>query len=178
MTANHLLSLGEAKPQIGEDNFFAPGSILVGKVKTGNNCTFWFHAVVRGDVHQIEIGDDVNVQDGAIIHCTYKKASTKIGNKVSIGHRAIVHGCTIQDRALIGMGAIIMDHAIIGEGALIAAGAVVKSGTEVPPFTLWAGVPAKQVKNLDEDWVRGLHDQTAANYIKYASWYSNDQSPE
>lgn len=174
----HILKLGECVPDIGPENFFAPGSILVGNVRTGKNCSFWFHAVVRGDVHEIQIGNDVNVQDGAIIHCTYKKAATKIGDKVSIGHRAIVHGCIIEDRALIGMGAIVMDHAEIGEGSLIAAGAVVLSGTEVPPYTLWAGVPAKPIRDLDQEEVVVLHDQTAENYIRYANWYRNDQSPD
>jgi carbonic anhydrase/acetyltransferase-like protein (isoleucine patch superfamily) len=173
-----ILKLGKYVPQIGKNNFFADGSILVGRVRTGENCSFWFHAVVRGDVHEIELGNDVNVQDGAIIHCTYKKASTKIGNKVSIGHRAIVHGCKIEDRVLIGMGAIVMDHAEIGEGALIAAGAVVLSGTKIPPFTLWAGVPAKQIRTLDFAEVSALHDQTAENYIRYANWYREDQTPD
>ena len=160
----------EKKPVYGNDCFFADNATVVGDVVMGNNCTVWFNAVVRGDVNYIKIGDDTNIQDGAVIHCTYEKAFTEIGNKVSIAHHAIVHGCIIEDEVLVGMGAIIMDHAIIGKGAVIAAGAIILPNTKVPPGTIWAGVPAKEVKKTAPD-MREVILRTARNYPMYASWY-------
>lgn len=161
----------EYTPQIGENCWLAETATLIGNIKMGNNCSVWYNAVVRGDVHEIILGNKVNVQDGAVIHATYKKCGTYIGNSVSIGHKAIVHGCKINDFVLIGMGAIVMDLAEIGEGAIIAAGAIVKENTIVPPYTLWAGVPAKQVKELDKNTTFEKLEKLANNYVMYASNY-------
>lgn len=157
-------------PQLGENCFLADNAVVVGEVIMGNNCTVWFNAVVRGDVNTITIGNDTNIQDGAIIHCTYQKAKTTIGNKVSIAHNAIVHGCTIEDNVLIGMGAIVMDDAVIGTGSVIAAGAIVLPGTKVEPGSIWAGVPAKKVKDTGDD-MRAVIERTARNYPMYAEWF-------
>lgn len=158
-------------PEFGAENFLAENATLIGDVKTGEYCSFWFRSVVRGDVNSIRIGDHVNVQDGAIIHCTYERTQTLIGNEVSIGHNAIVHGCEVKDRVLIGMGSIVMDRAVIGEHSIIAAGAVVTEGTEVPAGSVFAGVPAKKVKELDEEKFRDEVERIAKNYSFYASWY-------
>lgn len=158
------------EPRFGSDCFLADNATIVGEVIMGDRCTVWFNAVVRGDVHSISIGDDTNIQDGAIIHCTYQKAKTKIGNKVSIAHGAIVHGCTVEDNVLIGMGAIIMDDAVIGKGSVIAAGAIILPGTIVEPNTIMAGVPAQKVKDTSPQ----MHEvilRTAKNYPMYAEWY-------
>lgn len=141
----------------------------------GAQCSVWFNAVVRGDVNSIRMGDKVNVQDGACIHCTYKKAATTIGNNVSIGHHAIVHGCTIEDNVLIGMGAIVMDRAKIGSGSIIAAGAVVLEDTDVPPGSIFAGVPAKKVKDISAELLAGEVDRIANNYVMYSSWFKEGQ---
>jgi carbonic anhydrase/acetyltransferase-like protein (isoleucine patch superfamily) len=137
----------------------------------GNQCSIWFNAVIRGDVHFIKIGNKVNVQDGAIIHATYKVSPTNIGNNVSIGHNAIVHGCTIQDNVLIGMGSIVMDDCIIESNSIIAAGAVVIKNTVVKSGSIYAGVPAKKVKDISQELILGEINRIADNYIKYASWY-------
>lgn len=157
-------------PQMGTDCFLADTAVLVGEVVMGDRCTVWFNAVVRGDVHRITIGDDTNIQDGAVIHATYQKASTTIGNRVSVAHNAIVHGCVVEDDVLIGMGAIIMDDAVIGSGSVIAAGAVVLPGTRVPPDSVYAGVPARKVKDTGEN-MREVIRRTARNYPAYAGWY-------
>lgn len=140
----------------------------------GAQCSVWFNAVIRGDVNSIRMGNKVNVQDGACIHCTYQKAATTIGNNVSIGHNAIVHGCTVEDNVLIGMGSIVMDGAVIGTGSIIAAGAVVLEGTQVMPGTIWAGVPAKKVKNISPELISGEIDRIANNYVMYSSWFSKE----
>jgi carbonic anhydrase/acetyltransferase-like protein (isoleucine patch superfamily) len=160
-------------PQFGENCFFAENATLVGDVEMGNNCSVWFQAVVRGDVNAIRIGNDVNIQDGAIIHATYEKAATQIGNQVSIGHNAIVHGCTLKDRVLVGMGSIIMDHCVVGENSIIAAGAVLPQGTIVPPGSVYAGVPAKKIKSIDAALQKGEIERIAKNYLLYASWFNN-----
>lgn len=157
-------------PIFGDNCFLADNATIVGDVTMGKNCTVWFSAVVRGDVHYIKIGDDTNIQDGAVIHCTFERAFTEIGNKVSIAHNAIVHGCTIEDEVLVGMGAIIMDKAHIGRGSVIAAGAVVLPGTMVPENTIWAGVPAKQVKETGPE-MKEVILRTAKNYPMYAEWF-------
>lgn len=162
------------KPVFGNNCFLADNATVVGDVVMGNNCTIWFNAVVRGDVHYIKIGNDTNIQDGAIIHCTYEKAFTEIGDKVSIAHKAIVHGCIIEDEVLVGMGAIIMDNARVGKGSVIAAGAIILSGTIVPPGTVWAGVPARQVKETSKE-LKDVIVRTAKNYPIYASWYSPEK---
>jgi len=161
-------------PQFGEDCYLADTAVIVGDVIMGDFCSIWFHAVVRGDVHSIRMGNKVNVQDGAIIHATYQKAPTTIGNNVSIAHNAIVHGCTIQDNVLVGMGAIIMDHAIIESNSIIAAGALVLENTIVESGSVYAGVPAKKVKSIDKDLLVGQVNRIADSYIMYAGWYKED----
>jgi len=156
---------------MGEDCYVAENATIVGDVVMGDQCSVWFQAVVRGDVHQIRMGNKVNVQDGAIVHCTYQKAPTTIGNNVSIGHRAIVHGCTIHDNVLIGMGAIVMDHCVIHENCIIAAGSVVLENTVVESGSVYAGVPAKKVKDLTPELFQGEVQRIANNYVKYSSWF-------
>ena len=158
-------------PEFGEDIYIAENATIVGEVTCGNQCSFWFNAVVRGDVNYIKMGDKVNVQDGAVIHGTFEKSPTNIGNNVSIGHQAMVHGCTIHDNVLVGMGAIIMDDCVIGENSIIAAGAVLTAKTIVEPGSIYAGVPAKKIKNIPQDLVEGEINRIANNYVKYASWY-------
>jgi carbonic anhydrase/acetyltransferase-like protein (isoleucine patch superfamily) len=159
------------KPIKGKDCFFAENSVVVGEVIMGDQCSVWYNAVIRGDVHFIKMGNKVNVQDGAVIHATYKKSPTTIGNNVSIGHNALVHGCTIHDNVLIGMGAIIMDDCVIESNSIIAAGAVVTKGTLVPSGSVFAGMPAKKIKDINQELISGEIDRIANNYIKYASWY-------
>ena len=143
---------------------------MVGQVEMGDNCSVWFNAVVRGDVNTIKIGNNTNIQDGAVIHCTYQRFSTIIGNNVSIAHNAIVHGCVVEDNVLIGMGAIVMDNAVVGEGSIIAAGAVVLTGTKIEPGSIYAGIPAKKVKDVDGK-MKEVFARTANNCIKYAKWF-------
>jgi carbonic anhydrase/acetyltransferase-like protein (isoleucine patch superfamily) len=157
-------------PKFGDNCFLADTAVVVGQVTMGANCTVWFNAVVRGDVHSITIGDNTNIQDGVIIHCTYQKAKTVIGSNVSIAHNAVVHGCTVGDNVLIGMGAIIMDDADIGSNSVIAAGAVVLPGTKVESGSIYAGVPAKRVKDISED-MKEVIQRTARNYPMYAEWF-------
>ena len=158
-------------PKFGVDNYLAENSTIIGEVVCGDQCSFWFNAVVRGDVNYIKMGDKVNVQDGAVIHGTFEKSPTNIGNNVSIGHQAMVHGCTIRDNVLIGMGAIVMDDCIIGENSIIAAGAVLTAKTIVEPGSIYAGVPAKKIKDVPQNLVEGEINRIANNYVKYASWY-------
>ena len=165
-----ILPVEDINPQIGENSFIAENATIVGDVVLGKECSVWFTAVIRGDVNSIRIGDRTNIQDGAVIHCTYKKAATTIGNDVSIGHRAIVHGCSIENKALIGMGAIVMDDAVVQENCIIAAGAVVLEKTICEAGHIYAGIPAKKVKKLSIDQIKNLK-KTAANYILYSSWF-------
>jgi carbonic anhydrase/acetyltransferase-like protein (isoleucine patch superfamily) len=158
-------------PIFGNNCFLADNATVVGEVSMGDNCSVWFNAVVRGDVHYIKIGHTVNIQDGAIIHCTYQKAPVNIGNNVSIAHRAIIHGCTIHDNVLIGMGAIIMDHAVIESNSVIAAGSVVLENTIVKSGSVYAGIPAKKIKDIDAALLEGQVQRIAQSYIKYAGWY-------
>lgn len=166
-----ILPVKGVHPQIPEDCFVAPNATIVGDVKMGKECSVWFNAVVRGDVNSIEMGDKVNIQDGACIHCTYQKTKVVLGNNVSIGHNAIVHGCTVEDNVLIGMGAIVMDNVRIGTGSIIAAGAVVLENTEVPPGSIFAGVPAKKVKDISPELLQGEVERIANNYVMYSSWF-------
>ena len=168
-----ILPVNGKLPQIGENCFIAPNATIVGEVSMGADCSVWFNAVIRGDVHYIKMGDKVNVQDGAIIHCTYQKHPTNIGNNVSIGHNAMVHGCTIHDNVLIGMGSIVMDACVVHSNAIIAAGAVVLEGTIVEAGSIYAGVPAKKVKMVSEDLIHGEINRISNNYVKYASWFSD-----
>lgn len=161
-------------PEIGSDCYIADNAVLVGEVYMGSQCSIWFNAVLRGDVHFIKMGNKVNVQDGAVVHCTYKKSPTTIGNNVSIGHNAIVHGCTIQDNVLVGMGSIIMDDCIVESNAIIAAGAVLTKGTHVPSGTIFAGIPAKKIKNVSDELSTGEIDRIANNYVEYASWFKEE----
>jgi carbonic anhydrase/acetyltransferase-like protein (isoleucine patch superfamily) len=160
-------------PKMGNDCFIAPNATIVGDVEMGDQCSVWFNAVLRGDVNSIRMGNKVNVQDGAVIHCTFEKTKTLIGNNVSIGHNAIVHGCVIEDDVLIGMGAIVMDNAQIGSNSIIAAGAVVLENTIVEPGSIYAGVPAKKVKDISKDKISGEINRIADNYIQYSSWFKH-----
>ncbi|MFH6602358.1 gamma carbonic anhydrase family protein [Maribacter algicola] len=158
-------------PQIGNNCFIAENATVVGEVSMGDDCSIWFNAVLRGDVHFIKMGDRVNVQDGAVIHCTYQKSPTTIGNNVSIGHNAIVHGCTLKDNVLVGMGSIIMDDCIVESNSIIAAGAVVTKGTHVPEGSVFAGMPARKIKDISPELSAGEIDRIANNYVKYSSWF-------
>lgn len=160
-------------PHLGNNCFIAPNATIVGDVTMGNDCSVWFNAIIRGDVHYIKMGNKVNVQDGAVIHCTYEKNPTNIGDNVSIGHNAIVHGCTVHDNVLIGMGSIVMDRCIIHSNSIIAAGAVVLEGTIVEEGSIYAGVPAKKVKDLPKEVIHGEINRIANNYLKYSSWFSD-----
>jgi len=166
-----IKSVNGISPQFGEEVYLAENATVVGDVVLGKHCSVWFNAVVRGDVHYIRMGDKVNIQDGAVIHCTFKKHPTEIGNNVSIGHNALVHGCTVMDNVLIGMGAIIMDGAIINSNSIIAAGAVVLEGTTVESGCIYAGVPAKKVKELSQEQTAVLIEGIAENYVMYSSWF-------
>lgn len=163
-------SLRGFTPKMGSNCFLAENAVVVGDVSMGDNCTVWFNAVVRGDVNTITIGNNTNIQDGAVIHCTYEKSKTRIGNNVSIGHTAVVHGCTVEDNVLIGMGAIVMDDAVVGEGSVVAAGAVVLAGTKIEPGSIYAGMPAKKVKDVGAD-MTAVIARTAKNYPMYAEWF-------
>ena len=158
-------------PNIPDDCYIAENATIVGDVVLGKECSVWFNAVIRGDVNSIRMGDRVNVQDGACIHCTYQKTKTIIGNNVSIGHHAIVHGCTVEDNVLIGMGAIIMDNVTIGKNSIIAAGAVVLENTQIPSGSIYAGVPAKKVKDISQELLEGEVQRIANNYVMYSSWF-------
>lgn len=158
-------------PQIGEDCFIAENATLVGDVQMGKQCSVWFNAVLRGDVHYIKMGDRVNIQDGAVIHCTYKKYPTVMGNNVSVGHNAIVHGCTIHDNVLIGMGSIVMDNCVVHSNSIVAAGAVVTQNTVIESGSIYAGVPAKKVKDISKELSSGEIDRIAENYVEYSSWF-------
>ncbi|QIG90313.1 gamma carbonic anhydrase family protein [Chryseobacterium sp. POL2] len=158
-------------PKIGENTWLAETATIVGDVEMGKDCSVWFNAVIRGDVHYIKIGDRVNIQDNAMVHCTYQKSPTVIGNNVSIGHNAIVHGCTLKDNVLIGMGAIVMDDCVIESNSIVAAGAVVTANTHISEGEIWAGVPAKKVKDVSQQLIEGEINRIANNYMKYSSWY-------
>lgn len=165
------------EPQFGQNCYLADNATIIGDVIFGDNCSVWFQAVVRGDVHYIRIGNNVNIQDGAVIHCTYKTAPTQIGNNVSIAHKAIVHGCTIEDNVLIGMNAVVMDKAVVGKNSIIAAGAVVLENTIVEPGSVYAGIPAKKIKDISQELTRDLLMRISANYIEYAKWYDENRKP-
>ena len=160
-------------PIFGKRVYLAENSTIIGDVEIGDYCSLWFSSVVRGDVNSIKIGNKVNIQDGAIIHCTYKKTTTIIGDNVSIGHNAIVHGCKIENNVLIGMGAIIMDRAVIRQNSIVAAGSVVLEGTEIPEGSIYGGVPAKLLKKNRSKDINELTDSLSANYIKYSSWFKD-----
>lgn len=169
-----ILPVKDIHPQIGQDCFIAENATIVGDVVLGDTCTVWFNAVIRGDVNSIRIGNKTNIQDGAVIHCTYQKAGTIIGNNVSVGHNAIVHGCTVEDNVLIGMGAIVMDNAVVQINCIVAAGAIVLENTICESGYIYAGIPAKKVKQMSPEQIEGL-DKVATNYVMYGSWF---KSPE
>ena len=169
-----ILSVNNKSPQIQSDCFIAENATIVGDVVMGKECSIWFNAVIRGDVNTIKIGDKVNIQDGAVIHCTYQKFATNIGNNVSIGHNAIVHGCTLQDNVLIGMGSIVMDNCVVQSNSIIAAGAVVTQNTTIESGSIYAGIPAKKIKDISPELTAGEIDRIAENYIKYSSWFKKE----
>ncbi len=169
-----IKSVNGKSPKIPNDCYVAENATIVGEVYIGEKCSIWFNAVVRGDVNSIHIGNKVNIQDGAVIHCTYQKHPTVIGNNVSIGHNAIVHGCKIKDNVLIGMGAIIMDNCIIESNSIIAAGSVVTQNTVVESGSIYAGVPAKKVKNIDASDFANEIERISNNYVMYSSWFKED----
>lgn len=166
-----LLPVHNIEPRFGKNCWLAENATITGDVVCGDECSFWFQSVVRGDVNKIRLGDRVNVQDGAIIHCTHRRTETHLGDNVSIGHRAILHGCRVGDNVLIGMGAIVMDEAVIPDNVLIAAGAVVTEGKQLESGFIYAGTPARQLKPLDPEKLRGEVERIAAAYVKYAGWY-------
>lgn len=167
----YIIPLLGKEPSLGKNCFIAPNATLIGDISAGDECSFWFNTIVRGDVHYIKMGNRVNVQDGAVIHCTYQKNPVNIGDNVSIGHNAIVHGCTIFDNVLIGMGALVMDRCMVHNNTIIAAGAVVLEGTIIEEGSIYAGVPAKKVKIIPTDAVHEEIQRIAKNYVKYSSWY-------
>ena len=174
ITHNMIIKAVNGKsPLIPEDCYIAENATIVGDVKIGEQCSIWFNAVVRGDVNSITIGNKVNIQDGAVIHCTYQKHPTVIGNNVSIGHNAIVHGCTIHDNVLIGMGAIVMDNCVVESNAIVAAGSVITQNTIVPSGTIYAGVPARKVKDIDQSDFAGEIERISNNYIMYSGWFKD-----
>ena len=170
-----ILSVRDFTPKFGQNCFLAENATIIGDVEMGDDCSVWFQAVVRGDVNFIRIGNKVNIQDGAILHGTYQKCGTTIGNNVSIGHRALVHGCTLHDNVLIGMGAIVMDQAVVESGCLIAAGAVVLEKTVCRAGGVYAGVPARRVKDLTPELFAGEIQRIANNYVVYAGWFKEDR---
>lgn len=166
-----ILPVKGINPSIPTSCFIAPNATIVGDVEMGEECSVWFNAVIRGDVNSIRMGNKVNIQDGACLHCTYEKTKTIIGNHVSIGHHALVHGCTVHDNVLIGMGAIVMDNAVIGSNTIIAAGAVILENTICESGSIYAGVPAKKVKDISQELIHNEIDRIANNYVMYSSWF-------
>ena len=166
-----ILPVKGVLPIIPDSCFIAPNATIVGDVILGEECSVWFNAVIRGDVNSIRIGNKVNIQDGACIHCTYEKTKTNIGNNVSIGHNALVHGCTIEENVLIGMGAIVMDNAFIGSNTIIAAGAVVLENMRCESGSIYAGVPAKKVKDISQELIHNEINRIANNYVMYSGWF-------
>jgi carbonic anhydrase/acetyltransferase-like protein (isoleucine patch superfamily) len=167
-----ILPVNDVMPTMGNNCFVAPNATIVGDVQMGNDCSVWFNAVIRGDVNIIRMGNKVNVQDGAVLHCTYQKTTVQIGNNVSIGHNAILHGCTVDDNVLIGMGSIVMDNVTIGSNSIIAAGAVVLENTVIEAGCIYAGVPAKKVKDISQELISGEIDRIANNYLMYSKWFT------
>ena len=161
-------------PEIGENCFLADNATIIGDVKIGNDCSIWFCTVLRGDVNSIRIGNGVNIQDGSVLHTLYEKSTIEIGDHVSVGHNVTIHGATVKDYALIGMGSTILDHAVVGEGAIVAAGSVVLSKTEIKPGELWGGAPAKFIKMVDPEQSKEINQKIAKNYLMYSDWYKTD----
>lgn len=170
-----IRTLNGKTPQLGKDCFLAENATLIGDITSGDNCSFWYNCVVRGDVNRLILGDRVNIQDGAVVHGTYQKSPTRLGNDVSVGHNAIVHGCTIHDNVLIGMGAIVMDDAVVHSGSIVAAGSVVLERMVVEPNCIYAGVPAKKVKELEPNMALETMKEIARKYTMYSEWYRSGQ---
>lgn len=171
----YIKSVRGFTPQFGENCFLAENATVVGDVIMGDGCSVWFNAVLRGDVNAIRIGNNVNIQDGTVLHTLYQKSVVEIGDYVSVGHNVIIHGAKINDYALIGMGATLLDYAEVGEGAIVAAGSVVLSNTKIPPYTLWAGVPSKYVKDVEPHQTNEMNRKIAHNYAMYSGWYKEDE---
>lgn len=169
-----IKSLLGKTPKIGEDTFLAETATVIGNVEMGNQCSIWYNAVIRGDVHYIKMGNKVNVQDNAMLHCTYEKHPLNIGNNVSIGHNAIVHGCTLHDNVLIGMGAIVMDECVVESNSIVGAGSLVTKGTHIKSGEVWGGIPAKKIKDISPELLEGEVNRIANNYVKYSSWYKEN----
>lgn len=161
-------------PQIGENVYLAENATIIGDVIMGNDCSVWFNTVLRGDVNSIRIGNRVNIQDGTVLHTLYQKSTVEIGDDVSIGHNAIIHGAKIENGALIGMGSILLDHVVVGEGAIVAAGSVVLSGTQIEPGSIYAGTPAKFVKKVDAEQAKEMNQKIASNYLMYSGWFKEE----
>ena len=166
-----IKSVRGCTPRFGKDCYLADNATVIGDVVMGDQCSVWFNAVVRGDVHRIRIGNRVNIQDGAVIHATFETAPTTIGHNVSIAHNAIVHGCTLEDNVLVGMNAVVMDNAVVGKNSIIAVGAVVLENTVIEPGSVYAGIPARKIKEVNEELTSHLLERISANYIRYAGWY-------
>lgn len=162
-------------PQIGEDCYLSENATVVGDVVIGNYCSIWFNAVLRGDVNSIRIGNNVNIQDGSVLHTLYQRSTIEIGDYVSVGHNVTIHGARVDDYALIGMGSTLLDNAVVGKGAIVAAGALVLSNTVIEPYTLWAGVPAKFVKKVSPEQSQELNKKIAEGYLMYAGWYKEEE---
>lgn len=161
-------------PKIGKDCYLSENVSIIGDVEIGNECSIWFNAVLRGDVNSIRIGNRVNIQDGVVIHTLYQKSKTEIGNNVSLGHNVIIHGAKIEDNCLIGMGAVVLDNVVIGSGSIVAANALVLSNTIIEPNSIYAGVPAKKVKDVAPEQARDMVQRIANDYLMYSKWYSED----
>lgn len=163
-------------PQYGKNCYFADNATVIGDVVMGDDCSVWFNAVLRGDVNPIRIGNKVNIQDCTVLHTLYKKSVVEIGNNVSLGHQVMIHGATIEDNVLIGIGAIVLDHAVVGENSIVAAGALVKQGTKIEPGSIYAGVPAHRIKSVDPEQSKEMIEKIANNYLFYSDWYKNKEA--
>jgi carbonic anhydrase/acetyltransferase-like protein (isoleucine patch superfamily) len=170
-----IRKLNGVEPVIGENTFLAETAVVIGDVTVGRDCSIWYNAVLRGDVNTITVGDRVNIQDGAVVHTLYKKSKAIIGNDVSIGHNAVIHGAVIEDRCLIGMGAILLDNAVVASGCIVAAGALVLSGARLEPNGIYAGAPAKRIKEVSPEQRGTIIDRIARDYMMYASWYAQER---
>lgn len=171
-----IKSVRNFTPKIGDNCYLADNATIIGDVEIGNQCSIWFNTVLRGDVNSIRIGNRVNIQDGTVVHTLYEKSVVEIGDDVSIGHNVTLHGATVKDNALVGMGSTILDHAVVGEGAIVAAGALVLAHTVIPPHTLWGGVPAKFIKQVDPTQSKELNKKIANGYLMYASWFKEEDN--
>lgn len=170
-----IRSVRDFTPQMGENCFLADNAAIIGDVVMGRDCSIWFSTVIRGDVNSIRMGDGVNIQDGSVLHTLYQKSTIEIGNYVSVGHNVTIHGATIRDYALIGMGSTLLDHVVVGEGAIVAAGSLVLSNTVIEPGSIWGGVPAKFIKKVDPEQSKEMNEKIAHNYLMYAGWYKEGE---